>query len=215
MKSEKSHGENAAAQVYGHADGDFGLDGEVDQAKIGTSYDERDMWRIGRRQELNVSSIQRIYTRLTSADSFEAKLPIRIDLGIHLCADEHLGSRPDVSKPRTCSERHSGFAQRSLLRAHQWRSPRHDLDLPGCYLWIWHSHPLHGGDVVHVSSVALARTVTTNAVIGHQHLAVSIIGSLSSHRKVSKDFSVTSSAGYASSAGTLASRLVDTYSQTC
>jgi hypothetical protein len=105
MKSEKSHGENAAAQVHGHADGDFGLDGGVDQAKIGTSYDEQDMWRIGRRQELNVKSFQRIYTRLTSAYNFEAKLPIHIHLGIHLCADEHLGGRPDVSKPRICSER--------------------------------------------------------------------------------------------------------------
>jgi hypothetical protein len=56
MKSEKSHGENAAAQVHGHADGDFGLDDGVDQAKIGTTYDEQDMWRIGRRQELNVKS---------------------------------------------------------------------------------------------------------------------------------------------------------------
>ncbi len=58
MSIEKSYEENATAEVHLHADVDFGLNNGVDQAKSGTPYDARDMWRIGKTQELNVSFLR-------------------------------------------------------------------------------------------------------------------------------------------------------------
>jgi hypothetical protein len=59
MSQEKMYGENSLTQVHIPADKELGLGPEVedggDPAKIGTQNDARDMWRIGRKQELNVS----------------------------------------------------------------------------------------------------------------------------------------------------------------
>jgi hypothetical protein len=55
MSQEKRHGGNGMTEVHNPADKELGPDDGGDPAKIGTQNDARDMWRIGRKQELNVS----------------------------------------------------------------------------------------------------------------------------------------------------------------
>jgi hypothetical protein len=55
MSDEKMYGENSLTQVHIPADKELGVDDGGDPARIGTQNDARDMWRIGRIQELNVS----------------------------------------------------------------------------------------------------------------------------------------------------------------
>lgn len=98
MLKEKSFGEDGAPQVHIHADGDFGLDDGVDIAKSGTSHDARDMWRVGRQQELNVSPLKKSTDSPTLADQLKAKLSIHLHPRIHCRADVNLGSRSYVRK---------------------------------------------------------------------------------------------------------------------
>jgi len=56
MSDEKMYGGNSLTQVHIPADKELGVDDGGDPAKIGTQNDAHDMWRIGRKQELNVSS---------------------------------------------------------------------------------------------------------------------------------------------------------------
>ena len=55
MSNEMMYGGNSLTQVHIPADKELGVDDGGDPAKIGTQNDAHDMWRIGRKQELNVS----------------------------------------------------------------------------------------------------------------------------------------------------------------
>ena len=55
MSQEKGFAGTVEPQVHRHVHEDLTLDDGIDSAKGGTFHDVQDMWRVGRKQELDVS----------------------------------------------------------------------------------------------------------------------------------------------------------------
>ena len=72
---------------------EVGPDFDLPPEKAGTIYDQRDMERVGKKQELRVHTGRNAYTPclfFVISYVWTAKLPLHFHLGLHCCTDVYL-----------------------------------------------------------------------------------------------------------------------------
>lgn len=112
--------------------------------KKGTVDDQKDMFRMGKAQELRVSIV--VAAACDLGLMLAAKLPLRLHLWLLHDFDGQLGNHARVSKRRSGRLRHHRLTimQHIHYRPHQRRYCRHDLVVSRCMGWFPGREYLHG-----------------------------------------------------------------------